>query len=60
MSTKETYTIVQKLSGYHYDTNDKRFYSDSWERSQDTKKYLEQLIENNPEKFEGFEIQDNS
>lgn len=55
---KETYTIVHK-SGKHYDTNDEGFYDSNWERTQDKKAYLEMLIQNNPEKFEGCQIEDN-
>ena len=58
---KETYTIVKKGSSQEsrYDTNDQRFYGDNWERTQDSKEYLERLIKNNPEKFEGCIIEDN-
>lgn len=56
---KETYTIVKRGTDTHYDTNDERFYSGSWERTQDSKSYLLMLIKNNPEKFEGCKIQNN-
>jgi formiminotetrahydrofolate cyclodeaminase len=58
---KETYTIVKKGSSQesHYDTNDQRFYGDNWERTQDSKEYLERLIKNDSEKFEGCIIEDN-
>tara|TARA_R110001599_G_scaffold223689_1_gene422867 strand:+ start:342 stop:521 length:180 start_codon:yes stop_codon:yes gene_type:complete len=56
---KETFTIVKKGTGNHYDTNDERFYDSSWERTLDSKSYLEMIISNNPEKFKGCEIQDN-
>jgi len=58
---KETFTIVRKGGSQesHYDTNDQRFYGDNWERTQDSKEYLEMLIKNNPEKFEGCIIEDN-
>jgi len=59
MTTQETFTIIQKSSGHHYDTNDQRFYGENWERTMDTKKYLLQLIENDPDKFEGCIIEDN-
>jgi len=52
----EKYTIINTATGNHYDTNDCRFYSDSWEITLDTEKYLKMLIENNLEKFEGCKI----
>lgn len=60
MKNNETFTIVQKSTGHHYDTNDQRFYAENWERSDDSKDYLQQLIENDPEKFVGCEIQNNA
>jgi len=54
MKKAEIYTIV-KL-GQHYDTNDERWYSDSWEVSKDSKEYLEMLIKNNPTKFQDCSI----
>tara|TARA_R110000824_G_scaffold39200_1_gene118803 strand:- start:2367 stop:2669 length:303 start_codon:yes stop_codon:yes gene_type:complete len=53
----ENYTIVVKNTGKHYDTNEESFLGDKWEKTKDTKEYLEQLIKNNPNKFEGCEIQ---
>ena len=50
----EAYTIVK--SGGHYDTNDERFYSDSWDCTLDKKEYLENLIKNNPNKFRDCQI----
>lgn len=60
MNNKETFTIVIKGTDSHYDTNDQRFYEGNWERTQDSKSYLEGLITNYPEKFRGCEIQNNS
>jgi len=56
MKNKDKYTLVNPKNGKHYDTNDKRFYDDNWERTKDSKNYLEQIVGNNPEKFEGFNI----
>lgn len=56
---KENYTIVNPLTGEHYDTNDEKFYSENWDRTLDTKNYLKGLIKNNPEKFEGYIIESN-
>jgi len=55
---KETFTIVKKGTDTHYDTNDQRFYDGNWERTLDSKSYLEMLISNSTEKFESCEIQD--
>ena len=52
----ETFTIVRKGTDIHYDTNDQKFYEGNWERTQDKKEYLEQLIQNDPEKFEDCTI----
>jgi len=60
MKTKETFTIVKKGTDTHYDTNDERFYSGSWERTQDKKEYLEMIMKNNPEKFDGCVIVNNN
>ena len=54
---REYYTIVNPATGSHYDTNDERFYSESWEKTKDSKPYLKNLIRNNPNKFEGFKIE---
>ena len=59
MKNTETFTIVKKGTDTHYDTNDQIFYDGSWERTLDSKLYLEMLISNSPEKFEGCETQDN-
>lgn len=56
---KETYTIVDPKTGSHYDTDDQRFYSDSWERTMDRKSYLELIIIDNAEKFKGCVIENN-
>ena len=58
-TTLENYTLVNPKTGQHYDTNDARFYDQSWERTKDFKAYLKILVQNNPEKFEGFEIVEN-
>lgn len=58
MKAKETFTIVHK-SGTHYDTNDQKFYDQKWERTLDSKKYLQGLIFNDPEKFAGCKIENN-
>lgn len=53
----EKYTLVNPKTGKHYDTIDERFYDDNWEKTIDTKEYLERLLlydEDN--KFEGYEI----
>lgn len=55
--SKEQFTIVNINSGHHYDTNDSRFYGPNWEQTHDTKEYLEQLIKNDPDKFENCQIQ---
>lgn len=60
MKAKETFTLVNIKTGSHYDTNDEKFYGDNWERTQDTKEYLELLKSNNPEKFKDYTIEDNS
>lgn len=54
MKKAEIYTIVRP--GQHYDTNDERWYEDSWEVSKDSKQYLETLIKNNPRKFQNCTI----
>lgn len=59
MKNKETFTIVNYKTGQHYDTNDERFYDESWERTQDFKSYLDTLIKNNPDKFQEFKIENN-
>jgi len=59
MKTSETFTIVKKGSDTHYDTYDERFYAGSWERTQDSKEYLEMIMKNNPEKFEECVIENN-
>jgi len=51
----EAYTIVRQ-GGSHYDTNDEKFYSDSWDCTLDAKEYLENLIKNNPNKFRDCQI----
>lgn len=58
MENIEIYFIVNPTTGKHYDTLDERFYSFAWERTFDSKKYLETLMVNNPEKFEGCIIQE--
>ena len=50
----EAYTIVKP--GSHYDTNDEKFYSDSWDCTLDKKEYLENLIKKNPNKFRDCQI----
>lgn len=55
----KNFTIVRNNNIDHYDTNDERFYSDSWERTLDSKDYLEILIINNLEKFEDCKIVEN-
>ena len=57
--TSETFTIVKKGSDNHYDTYDERFYAGSWHRTQDSKEYLEMIMKNSPEKFEGCVIENN-
>jgi len=59
MLNSEKHTIVNLNTSDHYDTNDERFYGQSWERTLDSKSYLQRLIINNPEKFEGCEIEKN-
>ena len=59
LENSETFTIVKKGTDNHYDTNDERFYGGTWERTQDSKKYLERIMENNPDKFEGCVIEVN-
>jgi len=60
MKTKnENYTIVIKKTDRHYDTNDERFYESNWERTKDSKEYLEGLIKNYPDKFENCIIEEN-
>jgi len=56
----ETFTIVKKGTDTHFDTNDRRFYAGNWDRTGDTREYLEMLMSNDPEKFEGCEIVDNN
>ena len=58
MSNSEKHTIVNPKTGSHYDTNDERFYDQSWDRTLDSKPYLERLITNNPEKFEDCVIEE--
>ncbi len=53
---EEIYTLVNPKNGNHYDTNDEIFYDESWVKTLDTKEYLQNLIDNNPEKFEGYII----
>lgn len=56
MKTQENYTIIHVNTHFHYDTNEERFLSTSWGMSYDSKSYLEMLIQNNPEKFDGCKI----
>ena len=57
-TSKPTFTIVR--NEYHYDTYDERFYTDSWERTMDVKEYLELIIKNDPARFDGCKIENNS
>lgn len=54
-----TFTLFNPKRNVFYDTNDEKMYdADSFEWTFDTSEYLETLVENNPEKFEGFKIVD--
>ena len=53
------YTLVNS-KGQHYDTYDEKFYGENWERTLDSKITLENLVNYNPTKFEGFEIVENN
>ena len=56
----ENYTIVTKCGTRYYDTDDEKFYPDSWDRTFDKKKYLKTIMANNPDKFEGCKIESNN
>jgi len=53
------HTLVNS-KGQHYDTYDEKFYGENWERTLDSKITLENLVNYNPTKFEGFEIVENN
>ena len=55
MKNKENYTL-ENAQGQHYDTNDRLFYGDNWDKTLDGKEYLKNLVILNPKKFEGFKI----
>ena len=57
IENNEVFTIVNKATDYHYDTNDQRFYASNWDKTYDSKDYLERLINNNSKKFEGCTIE---
>ena len=59
MKNKENYTL-ENAQGQHYDTNDRLFYDDNWEKTLDGKEYLKNLVILNPKKFEGFKIVKNN
>lgn len=56
MKDLEIYTLVNPTTGTHYDTLDERFYPESWDKTFDSKEYLTKLKNNNPDKFDGFEV----
>jgi hypothetical protein len=58
MTIQETFTIVHS-SGKHYDTIEEKFLASNWERTMDSKAYLERIMENDKEKFEGCKIENN-
>jgi len=51
---KEELWYLRNASGHIYDTHDQRFYTEYWEPTLDTRAYLENLLRNDPKKFEGF------
>lgn len=55
--SKMSYTIVCVKTNSHYDTNDQRFYSESFTKTYDSREYLESLIESNPNKFHNCKIE---
>lgn len=56
-NTKEMYYIQNEETQKYYDTDDEKWYPDNWVPTLDTKEYLEMLMDNNPEKFEGCTIE---
>lgn len=56
----DIFTLIHPKTGKHYDTYDQRFYDQNWDRTKDSKKYLEGLKKNYPEKFGGFRIVENA
>ena len=52
------FTIVDVSGTMYYDTYDFRFYPVDWNKTYDSKEYLQSLIENNPDEFEGCSIEE--
>lgn len=50
--TTSTFYIWNTQTDESFDTNEMRFYSNSWEVELEEKSYLETVIANHPEKFE--------
>ena len=53
---KATFYIWNTKTDENFDTNENRFYSNSWEPELEEKSYLETLMVNNPEKFKDCKI----
>jgi len=51
-----TFYIWNTKTDENFDTNEMRFYSNSWEVELEEKSYLETLIKSNPSKFENCKI----
>lgn len=50
--TTSTFYIWNTQTDESFDTNEMRFYSNSWEVELEEKSYLKTVIANHPEKFE--------
>ena len=51
-----TFYIWNTKTDENFDTNEMRFYSNSWEVELEEKSYLEMVMANHPEKFENCKI----
>jgi len=58
---EERFSIMRRGSqdNDYYNTNDEKFYNSSWERTNDKREYLQMLMDNDKEMFEGCVIEEN-
>lgn len=54
----DTCYIINPLTGYHYDTMEAKFLHQIWEPELQSREYLEDLMKNDRQKFEGCVIVD--
>jgi hypothetical protein len=55
-SMVEDSTIVHMGNGFNYDPIERRFFSPNWEVMLNTYDYLRELMDEDPERFEGCQI----